>query len=50
MLFENQVGPVNLKSFGLHIAFFLFWNLLNFVRKANFKMSTQSDQLAPLVG
>ena len=51
MLLENQqVVLVNLKSFGFHLAFFLFWNLLNLARKADFKMPTQSDQLALLVG
>ena len=50
MLLENQVDPLCLQSFGFHLAFFLFWNLLNFARKANLKIYTQSDQLAPLVG
>ena len=50
MLLENQVVPVNLKPFDFHLAFFLFWNLLYFARKANLKMSSQRDQLALLVG
>ena len=50
MLLENQVDYLNLKSFGFHLAFFLFRNLLNFARKANVKMSTQTGQHAPLVG
>ena len=50
MRLENQVDPLNLKSFGFHFPFFLFSNLLNFARKDNLKMSTQTDQHAPLQG
>ena len=49
MLLENQVVHVNLKSFGFHLALFVFLNLLNFARKVFVKMSTQSDQHAPQV-
>ena len=51
MLLENQVDPHNLKSFGFHFWHFSYFEIFStFARKANLKMSTETDQHAPLIG
>ena len=48
MLSENEIDPLNLKSYSFYLTLFLFWKL-NFARKANLKISIQTDQHAPQV-
>ena len=51
MLLKNKVDFfLNFKCFSFHLAFFLLLNSLNFARKANLKISTQTNQHVPLAG
>ena len=47
MILKNQVDPLNLKSFGFHLALFYFFLaiFLNFSHKANLKCSLKLTKL-----